>query len=125
MVRFHERLERLLHVVGKRSGGRLFIALARHPEHAEDEHRVIGGDRAAAFGNDVRVWHTRVIAHRLDVVNDIVSVFLQRVIHTRFEVRLGTVIVNSQAAAHIEIGQAGTAFRQIGIDCAPPLSTRL
>ena len=50
-------------------------------ENAENEHGVIGGDRAAAFGNDVRVRDARVVANRLNVVNDVFGVFLQGVIH--------------------------------------------
>ncbi len=43
--------------------------------------------------------HLGLIAHVLDVIDDVVRVFLQRVIDARFEVGLRPVIVDSETAA--------------------------
>jgi hypothetical protein len=69
-------------------GRHLLIAEARHAEHVEHEHAVIGHDCATALGDDGRMVDAGFVADRLNVIDDVVRVFLERVVHARFEVRL-------------------------------------
>ena len=88
------------------ASGIFSVAEAGHAEHVEDEHAVVRDDRAAALGDDRRVRHARVVAHRLDVVDDVVGVFLERVVDARLEVGLRAVVVDAEAAADVEVLEA-------------------
>ena len=94
----------------------LLFAERRHAEHVEDQHAVVRDDRAAAFRHDRRVLHARVVAHRLDVIDDVVGVFLERVVDARFEVGLRAVVVDAEAAADVEILEAGARLDELGVD---------
>ena len=63
---------------------------------------MIRGDGAPALRDDRRMRHARFVAHVLRVIDDVVRIFLERVVDTRFEVRLRTVVVDAKAAAHVE-----------------------
>ena len=56
------------------------------------------------------------VAHVLDVIDDVVGVFLQRVVDARFEIGLRAVVVDAQAAAHVQVLQAGAGARQLDVD---------
>ena len=57
--------------------GHRLVAEAGHAEHVEDQHAVVRDDRAAALGDDRRMRHAGLVAHGLDVVDDVVGVFLR------------------------------------------------
>ena len=77
---------------------------------------MIRDDRAAALRHDRRMLDAGVVAHRLDVVDDVVGVFLERVVDARFEVGLGAVVVDAEAAADVEVLEAGPGLHQLGVD---------
>ena len=106
--------ERLLGI-GRSLGGDFGFAHARHAQHVEHQHAVIGGDGAPALGDDGGVRHVDFVAHALHVIDDVVGVFLQGVVHARFEIRLRAVVIDAQAAAHIQIVQAGAGARQVHV----------
>ena len=54
------------------------LALLGNAEHAEHQHAVIRHHGPAAFGNDRRMLDAGVVARALDVIDDVVGVFLQR-----------------------------------------------
>jgi hypothetical protein len=83
------------------------FAEAADAQDVEHQHAVIGGDGAAAFGDDGRVRDFGLVADVLDVVDDVVGVFLERVVDAGFEVGLRAVVVDAQAAADVEVFQAG------------------
>ena len=99
-----------------RRAGHLLVAEAGDAEHVEHEHAVVGDDGAAALGHDRRVRNARLVAHGLDVVDDVVGVLLERVVHARFEVRLRAVVVDAQAAADVEVLKPGAQLRQLRVD---------
>lgn len=76
---------------------------------------VIGDDRASAFGNDCRMLDSRVVADTLDVVHHVVGVLLKRVIRTRFEVGLRTVVIDRQAAADVEIFESRATLHELDV----------
>ena len=94
--------ERLLGV-RRRLRRHVGVAHAGDAQHVEDQHAVIGGDGAAALRDDGGVRHAHLVAHVLHVVDDVVGVFLQRVIDARFEIRLRAVVIDAQAAAHVQV----------------------
>ena len=49
--------------------------------------------------------HAGLVAHALDVIDDVVGVFLQRVVDARLEVGLRAVVVDAQAAADVQVLQ--------------------
>ena len=94
--------ERLFHVRRPAFGIEL-VAETRDAEDVEDQDAVVRDDRAPAFRDDGRVRHLGFVADRLQVVDDVVGVLLQRVVHARFEVGLRAVVVDAQAAADVHV----------------------
>ena len=107
--------QRLLDVLGQLQRHVVF-ALAGHAQHAEHQRTVIGHDRAAAFGDDRGMRHAGFVAHALHVVDDVVGVFLQRVVGARFEIGLRAVVVDAQPAADVEVRQPGALPHQVDVD---------
>ena len=97
-------------------GRDLFVAEARDAEDVEHQHAVVGDDGAPALRDDRRVRDARFVAHRLDVIDDVVGVLLEGVVHARLEVRLRAVVVDAQPAADVEILQPRAQLRQLGVD---------
>ena len=77
---------------------------------------MIRGDGAAAFRNDRRMRHLGFVADALDVIDDVVRVFLQRVVDARFEIGLRAVVVDPESAADIHILQPGARALQLDVD---------
>ena len=107
--------QRLFHLRrrGLRHG---LVAEAGDAEHVEHQHAVMRDDRAAAFRDDRRVRHLRLVAHGLQVIDDVVGVLLQRVVHARLEVGLRAVVVDAEAAADVQVLQPGARLDQLDVD---------
>ena len=84
-------------------------------EHLDNQHAVMRDDGAAAFADDVRVRHFFRVAHVGDVINDVVGVFLQRVIRRAVERRPAAVVIHAQPAADVEIFNRETHLVQLGV----------
>ena len=101
---------------------RLVAVEVRHAEHVEDQHAVVGDHGPARLGDDRRVRDLGLVADVLDPEDDVVGVFLERVVDRRDEVGLRAVVVDAQAAADVEVLDArprrGTSRRR----SAPPRS---
>ena len=89
---------------------------AETPSTLKIEHAVVGDDRAAALRHDRRMLHAGVVADRLDVVDDVVGVFLERVVDARLEVGLRAVVVDAEAAADVQILEPGARLHELGVD---------
>ncbi len=87
-----------------------------YAENVEQQHAVIRRDGAAAFRNDRGMRHLRFIAYVLYVIDHIVSVFLQRIVDTRFKIGLRSVVIDPEAAADIHELQAGSGALQLDVD---------
>ena len=57
-----------------------------------------------------------IVAHRLDVVDDVVGVLLERVVDARLEIGLRAVVVDAEAAADVEVLETGSGLDELGID---------
>ena len=110
-----ELFERLLDLVLKlvRDG---FLAKPGNAQDAKDQHAVIGDHGASAFGNDFRMGHLDFIAHALNVIDDVVGVFLERVICAGFAFGLGSVVVDAQPSADVQDFEWGAALDKLSID---------
>ena len=84
-------------------------------EHLDDQHAVVGDDGAAAFADDVRVRHLLGVADVGDVIDDVVGVFLQRVIGRAVEGRPAAVVIHAQAAADVEVFDREAHLVQLGV----------
>src|SRR5208283_129893 len=115
LVGFQEVDQRLFDVVRQR-GGHLLVAIASHAQDVEHQNAVIGGDGAAALGDDGRVRDLALIADVLDVIDDVVGVLLERVVDAGFEIGLRAVVIDAQAAADVEEFEAAAALLEIDVD---------
>ena len=109
-VGFEKIDDRLLGFLRLDGLGDLFLSERRDTQHVEDEHAVVRHDRTAALGNDRRMLDTCIVAHRLNVVDDVVRILFQRVIHARFKVGLRTIVIDAQAASNIQVLEAGACL---------------
>jgi hypothetical protein len=66
------------------------------------QHGVVRGQGAAGLGHDRRLADLGLGAGLRQVVDHVVGVLLHRVVHRRLEVGRGAVVVDAQAAAHVE-----------------------
>ena len=51
--------------------------------------------------------HLGAVAHILDVIDDVVGVFLQGVVDARLEIGLRTIVVDAQPTADVQVLQPG------------------
>ena len=101
---------------GGHLGRRLVAVEVGDAEHVEDQHAVVGDHRPARLGDDRRVRHAGLVADALDAEDDVVGVLLQRVVDGRLEVGLRAVVVDAQAAADVEVLDAGADAVQLDVD---------
>ena len=90
-------------VIGGANLPRLERRLLDRAERLHHEHRMVRDDGAARFRDDVRMRHLLVVADIHDVVDDVVRVLLERVVHRGVELRTRAVVVDGQSAADVEI----------------------
>ncbi len=60
--------------------------------------------------------HLGFVAHVLDMIDDVVGVFLQRVIDAGFEIGLRAVVIDAQAAADVQVFQPGAGALQLHVN---------
>ena len=96
----------------------------RDVEDVRHEHRVEGGDRASGLGHERRRRDLLLVADRLDRVDDVVRVLLDRVVHGGVEGRLRAVVVDAEAAAEVQVLDRHAERAELGVD-APGLADRV
>src|SRR5208282_6771151 len=92
------------------------VAESADAQYVEYQHAVISGDGSSALGHDGGMRNLGFVADVLDVINDVVGVFLQRVIDAGFEIGLRSVVIDAQAAADVQILQAGARTLQFRVN---------
>ncbi len=85
-------------------------------EDVHDEHGVVRGDGAARLAHDDRVRHVVGVADLHDAVDHVVRVLLRRVVHRALEVRLGAVVVDAEAAAHVEVPERRARLVELDVE---------
>ncbi len=98
-----DRLRRVLGDLRRR----LVLVEVGDAEHVEDQHAMVGDHRPARLGEDRRVGDLGLVADVLDPEDDVVGVFLKRVVDRRHKVGLRAVVVDAQAAADVEVLDPG------------------
>ncbi len=73
-------------------------------------------DRAAGLADDHRMWQAACIAHARDAVDDVVRVFAKRVVRGRLEICPGTVVIDAEPAADVDVLEPGSEPRELGVD---------
>ena len=76
---------------------------------------MVRDDRATAFTHDRGMGHTFRIADVGDVPDDIVGVFLERIIRRAIEVAARAIIIDAQTATNIEIAELVTKFCELRV----------
>src|SRR6266404_1095634 len=79
-------------------------------ERFHDEHGMVRDDGATALTHDRGMRDTFRIAHIGDVPDDIVGVFLERIIRRTIEVAARAVVIHAKTAANIEITEFVSKF---------------
>ena len=87
-------------------------------ENIEQQHGGIGDSGAARFGNNDWVRNVERIQCLTNAFHDICTVFLQPVVHAVGAVRAGSLIVDCETAAEVEITHRGAFLYQAGIKTA-------
>ena len=77
---------------------------------------MIGDHGAAGFADDRRVIDAGLVADFLDVVDDVVGVFLEAVVDRGLEVGFGAVVIDAQAAADVDVLKPGARLLEFGVD---------
>ena len=73
------------------------------------------GDGTAGLADDHGMRHVAGVAHALDPVDDVARVFIERVVHRGLEVGAAAVVIDAQAAADVDVLQAGTHDFELGV----------
>jgi len=77
---------------------------------------VVGDDRSAALADDVRVRNLLGVADVRNVIDDVVGVFLERVVGGAVKRRPAAVIIHPQAAADVQILDVEPHLVQFGVE---------
>ena len=72
-------------------------------KHLNHKHAVMRNNRTPALANDVRVWHTFLIAHLAGSSHYVVRVFRKRVVGAALKRRAATVVVHCQPTTDIKV----------------------
>ena len=123
-----------LEIVGHLVQQRVIVAVDRrnrllrrrlHVDHAHEQQRVVRGERASRFADDVRHRQLAVAAHFRERVDDVVRVLLQRVVHARLRRRLRAVVVYAEAAADVHVGDVEAHRTELGVEAGKLLQSAL
>jgi hypothetical protein len=101
------------------------VAHARDVEDVEHQHAVMRHNRPPALRHDGRVRNLRLVAHRLDMVDDVVGVLLEGVVDAGLEVGLRTVVVDAEAAADVQVLELGSRLDQLDVHAGRLVQRRL
>src|SRR4051812_31741100 len=97
-----EIVQRLLRVGRNLRHVLVAVSLAGHAESSKYEATMISRDRPAAFADERRMWDRRFFANGLHMVYDVCRVLIERIVNARFEVRLRSVVINTESATDIQ-----------------------
>ncbi len=84
-----------------------------HFGHVDHQHRVVRGHRAAAFGDDARRGQAMLPAGVGQRLHDVAGVLVQAVVDRAVAARTGAFVVDAQAAADVDMGDARAQLGQL------------
>ena len=86
-------------------------------EHVDDEHRVVGCQRASALGDDVGVWQVVLVGCLYEGVDTVVDVFLDGVVDGALAGgRARAVVVDTEAATAVDKLDVDAHLMQLDIE---------
>jgi hypothetical protein len=94
---------------------RLGLGLFDHAEDIDDEHGMMRDDGAAAFADQGRVRHFFLVADVGHVVDDVARVFAERVIRAAVVGGAAAVVIDAEAAAHVEVFEGKAELLELGV----------
>ena len=84
-------------------------------EGFHNEHGMMRDDRASALAHDRRMRDTFGIADVHDVPDDVVGVFLERIIGRAVEIAARAVVIDPEAAADVEVTELVPELAELGV----------
>ena len=94
----------------------VWMRLADRAKDFHHEHTVMRDDGASALADDVGVRNFLLIANIRDVINDVVRIFLERVIRRAVERRPAAVVIHAQPAAHVQKFDVETHLADLAVE---------
>src|SRR5437899_5976813 len=84
-------------------------------ENLHDQNAMMRDHGAAALADEVRMANLLGVADIGDIINDVIGVFLERIIGRTVEGGAAAIIVHAQAAAHINEFDLETHLAKLGV----------
>src|SRR6266571_3480645 len=84
-------------------------------ERFHREHGMMRDNRASSFAHDCGMRDAFGIAHVHDVPNDVVSIFLERIIGGTVEIAARAIVIDAETAADIEITELVAQFSELRV----------
>ena len=104
-----------LHAVGIAGGGHPRRGLTFLVGDVDQQHRMVGGERAPGFGDQMRLGHVAASALLAQGMHDVPGVIRQVVVHRAVGAGVGAFVVHAQTAAHVHGIQGGAQLAQFHI----------
>ena len=96
--------------------GQLDVLLRLDVDDVEQQQRVVRGERAARFRDEIRHRDLELAAHFGERVHDIVRVLLHGVVHARRDRGARAVVVDAEPAADIDVADAHARRVQLRVE---------
>ncbi len=69
-----------------------------------------------ALRHDMGMLHARIVANSLNLVNHVIGVLFQGIVDARLEVRLRSIVIDSQAAADVQVLDSRASLDQLSVN---------
>ena len=92
------------------------IDRAGHVDDVGHQHRVVGGQRAARFRDQQRMWQGLLVADPGERVDHAVGVLLQAVVDRAGAARAGSLVVDAEPTTDVDAGDRYTELVQLGVE---------
>ena len=103
----------------------LWRRLFDRAERFDDEHGMMRDNRAPALADDRRMRDAFGIANVHDVPDDVVRVFLERIVRRAVEIAARAVVIDAEPAADIEVTEFVAELRTASRNSAPLRARRV
>src|ERR1043166_6708341 len=77
---------------------------------------MMGDNGASALADDVRVRHLLCVANVSDIINDVVGIFLERVVRRAVKGRQTAVVIDAQSSTDVDILNCEAHFKELGVE---------
>src|SRR5437763_6654728 len=77
---------------------------------------MMGDNGPSALADDVRVRHLLRVANVSDIINDVVGIFLKRVVSRAVKGRPAAVVIDAQSSTDVDILNCEAHFEELGVE---------